>query len=110
MGAARIGLAAADALILCVLCLETSMKKRKELLKAPPQRHRISTVSGYDLQKANRIKQFKKRPARPSSGDASASSDKEGEQPRAKSADGDAQKQTKKKRKQHKKAKVSTKE
>lgn len=37
------------------------MNKRKALLKAPPQRHRISTVSGYDLQKANRIKTLKQR-------------------------------------------------
>ena len=33
-----------------------SVTKRKELLKAPPMRHRINTVSGYDLQKANKIK------------------------------------------------------
>ncbi|KUF97734.1 N-acetylated-alpha-linked acidic dipeptidase 2 [Phytophthora nicotianae] len=35
------------------------VSKRKELLKAPPTRHRINTVSGYDLQKANRLKQMK---------------------------------------------------
>lgn len=34
---------------------KTSVRARKELLKAPPQRHRINTVSGYDLQKAHRI-------------------------------------------------------
>jgi ATP-dependent RNA helicase DDX52/ROK1 len=33
-----------------------SVKKRKELLKAPPKRHRINTVSGYDLQKAHKRK------------------------------------------------------
>ncbi|KAE8890859.1 DEAD-box ATP-dependent RNA helicase 57 [Phytophthora fragariae] len=38
---------------------KASMSKRKELLKAPPMRHRINTVSGYDLQKANRLKQMK---------------------------------------------------
>uniref|UniRef100_K3X9X4 RNA helicase n=1 Tax=Globisporangium ultimum (strain ATCC 200006 / CBS 805.95 / DAOM BR144) TaxID=431595 RepID=K3X9X4_GLOUD len=42
---------------------KASMKKRKELLKAPPQRHRINTVSGYDLQKSNRIKQSKSKGA-----------------------------------------------
>ena len=36
-----------------------SVSKRKELLKAPPMRHRINTVSGYDLQKANRLQQMK---------------------------------------------------
>ncbi|KAL3667517.1 hypothetical protein V7S43_007736 [Phytophthora oleae] len=38
---------------------KASVSKRKELLKAPPMRHRINTVSGYDLQKANRLKQMK---------------------------------------------------
>ncbi|ETN18561.1 hypothetical protein PPTG_04135 [Phytophthora nicotianae INRA-310] len=38
---------------------KASVSKRKELLKAPPTRHRINTVSGYDLQKANRLKQMK---------------------------------------------------
>ncbi|KAG1707448.1 hypothetical protein DVH05_026646 [Phytophthora capsici] len=38
---------------------KASVSKRKELLKAPPTRHRINTVSGYDLQKANRVKQMK---------------------------------------------------
>ncbi|GMF12156.1 unnamed protein product [Phytophthora lilii] len=38
---------------------KASVSKRKELLKAPPMRHRINTVSGYDLQKANRMKQMK---------------------------------------------------
>lgn len=38
---------------------KTSDRARKELLKAPPQRHRINTVSGYDLQKSNRIRQLK---------------------------------------------------
>ncbi|ETV98335.1 hypothetical protein H310_09031 [Aphanomyces invadans] len=33
---------------------KASMRKRKQLLKAPPERHRIETVSGYDLQKANK--------------------------------------------------------
>ncbi|CAH0480201.1 unnamed protein product [Peronospora belbahrii] len=40
---------------------KASVSKRKELLKAPPTRHRINTVSGYDLQKANRLQQMKKR-------------------------------------------------
>lgn len=89
--------------------VDTSMKKRKELLKAPPQRHRISTVSGYDLQKANRLQQYKKRPGKPASGGASASSDKEGEQSKvAPRADSDAPKQQKKKRKaSHKKSKTA---
>jgi hypothetical protein len=85
------------------------MKKRKELLKAPPQRHRISTVSGYDLQKSNRLQQYKKRPGKPNSGDASASSNKERDQSKAtpKTA-GDAPEQQKKKRKSsHKKAKTA---
>lgn len=47
--------------IIIVCVCRCSIKKRKELLKAPPQRHRINTVSGYDLQKSNRIKQFKSR-------------------------------------------------
>lgn len=38
---------------------KASVIKRKELLRAPPLRHRINTVSGYDLQKANRRKQMK---------------------------------------------------
>ncbi|KAL4138695.1 hypothetical protein PRIC2_002199 [Phytophthora ramorum] len=38
---------------------KTSASKKKELLKAPPMRHRINTVSGYDLHKANRLKQMK---------------------------------------------------
>ncbi|CAI5708628.1 unnamed protein product [Peronospora destructor] len=38
---------------------KASVSKRKELLKAPPKRHRINTVSGYDLQKANRLQQMK---------------------------------------------------
>ncbi|KAG7381868.1 DEAD (Asp-Glu-Ala-Asp) box polypeptide 52 [Phytophthora pseudosyringae] len=38
---------------------KASVSKRKELLKAPPIRHRINTVSGFDLQKANRLKQMK---------------------------------------------------
>ncbi|DAZ97836.1 TPA: hypothetical protein N0F65_002506 [Lagenidium giganteum] len=40
---------------------KASAKKRKELIKAPPKRRRINTVSGYDLQKANKIKQMKNR-------------------------------------------------
>lgn len=35
---------------------KTSVRARKELLKAPPQRHRINTVSGYDLQKQYRVR------------------------------------------------------
>uniref|UniRef100_M4C3Q2 RNA helicase n=1 Tax=Hyaloperonospora arabidopsidis (strain Emoy2) TaxID=559515 RepID=M4C3Q2_HYAAE len=38
---------------------KASASKRKELLKAPPMRHRINTISGYDLQKAHRLKQMK---------------------------------------------------
>ncbi|CAI5718468.1 unnamed protein product [Peronospora effusa] len=38
---------------------KASVSKRKELLKAPLMRHRINTVSGYDLQKANRLQQMK---------------------------------------------------
>ncbi|CAI5717717.1 unnamed protein product [Hyaloperonospora brassicae] len=49
---------------------KASVSKRKELLKAPPVRHRINTISGYDLQKAHRVKQMKQ--ARPkTSGDTS---------------------------------------
>ncbi|ETV72874.1 hypothetical protein, variant [Aphanomyces astaci] len=33
---------------------KASMRQRKQLLKAPPERYRIETVSGYDLQKANK--------------------------------------------------------
>ncbi|KAI9914515.1 hypothetical protein PsorP6_007623 [Peronosclerospora sorghi] len=38
---------------------KASVLKRKQLLKAPPTRHRIKTVSGYDLKKANRLNQVK---------------------------------------------------
>ncbi|OQS01510.1 DEAD/DEAH box RNA helicase [Achlya hypogyna] len=33
---------------------KASVRQRKQLLKAPPQRHRIKTVSGYDLKKAHK--------------------------------------------------------
>ena len=53
-------------LLMCLLSCDllvfhyfNSVSKRKELLKAPPVRHRINTVSGYDLQKANRLQQMK---------------------------------------------------
>ncbi|KDO17282.1 hypothetical protein SPRG_17286 [Saprolegnia parasitica CBS 223.65] len=35
---------------------KASVRQRKQLLKAPPQRHRIETVSGYDLKKAHKHK------------------------------------------------------
>ncbi|KAH9051767.1 hypothetical protein Ae201684P_020222 [Aphanomyces euteiches] len=40
---------------------KASIRQRKQLLKAPPQRHRIETVSGYDLQKANKRRLMKKK-------------------------------------------------
>ncbi|GLD92886.1 hypothetical protein PINS_up001465 [Pythium insidiosum] len=40
---------------------KASATKRKQLLKAPPQRKRISTVSGYDLQKAHKRKMARQR-------------------------------------------------
>ncbi|RHY79311.1 hypothetical protein DYB26_001524 [Aphanomyces astaci] len=36
-----------------------STRQRKQLLKAPPERYRIETVSGYDLQKANKRRLMK---------------------------------------------------
>ncbi|KAL7680606.1 putative DNA helicase, ATP-dependent, RecQ type, RNA helicase, DEAD-box type, Q [Plasmopara halstedii] len=42
-----------------LLLKKTSASKKRKLLKAPPARHRIKTVSGYDLQRANRLKQMK---------------------------------------------------
>ncbi|KAF0683324.1 Aste57867_24617 [Aphanomyces stellatus] len=38
---------------------KASIRQRKQLLKAPPQRYRIETVSGYDLQKANKRRLMK---------------------------------------------------
>ncbi|RLN47614.1 hypothetical protein BBJ29_005630 [Phytophthora kernoviae] len=46
---------------------KASVSKRKELLKAPPMRHRINTVSGYDLKKASRLKQMKQSKPKKSS-------------------------------------------
>lgn len=51
---------------------KTSDRARKELLKAPPQRHRINTVSGYDLQKSNRIRQLKSKKGGEEGDDAKA--------------------------------------
>ncbi|RLO09727.1 hypothetical protein DYB28_007805 [Aphanomyces astaci] len=38
---------------------KASTRQRKQLLKAPPERYRIETVSGYDLQKANKRRLMK---------------------------------------------------
>ncbi|KAJ8524053.1 hypothetical protein ON010_g17065 [Phytophthora cinnamomi] len=80
---------------------KASMSKRKELLKAPPTRHRINTVSGYDLQKANRLKQMKqakhKKTSEPSNQSESQSDDKKQDNPTKPAGGG------KKKRKKHKK-------
>ncbi|OQS02182.1 DEAD/DEAH box RNA helicase [Thraustotheca clavata] len=42
---------------------KASVRQRKQLLKAPPKRHRIETVSGYDLKKAHNHKLMKKHNA-----------------------------------------------
>ncbi|EGZ26193.1 hypothetical protein PHYSODRAFT_555670 [Phytophthora sojae] len=79
---------------------KASMSKRKELLKAPPMRHRINTVSGYDLQKANRLKQMKQAKHKKSGGESNQSksqSDKKQDNSTKPAGDG------KKTRKKHKK-------
>ncbi|KDO25053.1 hypothetical protein SPRG_09782 [Saprolegnia parasitica CBS 223.65] len=43
---------------------KASVRQRKQLLKAPPQRHRIETVSGYDLKKAHKHKLMKQHTAK----------------------------------------------
>lgn len=48
----------------------SSINTRKKLLKAPPLRHRINTVSGYDLQNANRVRQMKAKRTHPASEEA----------------------------------------
>ncbi|KAG3008432.1 putative ATP-dependent RNA helicase ddx52 [Phytophthora cactorum] len=79
---------------------KASASKRKELLKAPPMRHRINTVSGYDLQKANRLKQMKQtkhKKGGESNNQSEPASDEKKQETSAKTGDG------KKKRKKHKK-------
>ncbi|KAG3091373.1 putative ATP-dependent RNA helicase ddx52 [Phytophthora idaei] len=79
---------------------KANVSKRKELLKAPPMRHRINTVSGYDLQKANRLKQMKQtkhKKGGESNNQSEPASDEKKQETSAKTGDG------KKKRKKHKK-------
>ncbi|EEY53625.1 DEAD/DEAH box RNA helicase, putative [Phytophthora infestans T30-4] len=76
---------------------KASVSKRKELLKAPPMRHRINTVSGYDLQRANRLKQMKQGKTTPKKDGEQSESDPAKLEASAKTGEG------KKKRKKHKK-------
>ncbi|GMF22121.1 unnamed protein product [Phytophthora fragariaefolia] len=83
--------------IMRLICLFYSVSKRKELLKAPPTRHRINTVSGYDLQKANRLKQMKQAKHKTSGKSDNQSESQADDKKKDNSGDG------KKKRKKHKK-------
>ncbi|KAG7400967.1 DEAD (Asp-Glu-Ala-Asp) box polypeptide 52 [Phytophthora boehmeriae] len=77
---------------------KASASKRKELLKAPPTRHRINTVSGYDLKKANRLKQMKQSKPKQSS-----ESDKQAEESQPAKTENTVKIGGSKKRKKHKK-------
>lgn len=84
-----------------ILC-NSSINTRKKLLKAPPQRHRINTVSGYDLQNANRVRQMKAKRSRPAPEEAKPSHEQQPSAPKKVSSTEDNK--PKKKRNKHKKS------